>query len=108
MFANGSILLSNGHLVVPPQKYKDIARLQNLEDLRFVLDNLSDLSFHHQLKNQIDFTNIALIGHSMGAMSIVNFLKEKNSNLAPKKKAFLKGMLIMDPGNVLEQANYPI
>jgi dienelactone hydrolase len=100
VFANGPVHLANGHLVQPPEQYQDTARLQSLDDLRFVLGNLSQLRCRDQVKQQIDFENVGLLGHSMGAMSIANFVKEK--------KPFLKGMVLMDPGNVLNQANYPI
>ena len=101
LFVNGAIKLAHGHVVEPPEKYNDSGRLENLEDLKFILDNLQDLDYGIKIKQQINFDNINLLGHSMGAMSIVNLLKE-NQNI------HVNSILLMDPGNILEGANYPI
>lgn len=101
LFANGPLELKSGYLVMPPGEYIDAGRLQNLDDLQLVLEKIRSLPFDESLKKQMDFEKIALMGHSMGAMSIVNLLKKLPlSNV--------KAILLMDPGNILETANYPI
>ena len=101
VFVNGDLKLENGQLVEQPKIYNDASRLQNLADLKFILQNLNNLDYGIKLKQQINLNNINFLGHSMGAMNIVNLLKEKEiSNL--------KSVLLMDPGNIIAEANYPI
>ena len=102
VFVNGATQLNNGHIVFPPDQYHDFGRLENLEDLKFILGKLKYLKYGKQLCKQMDLNSIGLLGHSMGGMSIVTLIKE-NGNI-PNAKA----ILLMDPGNVLESANYPI
>ncbi|WP_186648348.1 hypothetical protein [Fluviispira vulneris] len=100
-FVNGAIKQANGHVVEPPEKYNDSGRLENFADLKFILDNLQFLDYGIKVKQQINFENVNLLGHSMGAMSIVNLFKEKQN-------IHVNSLLLMDPGNILEAANYPI
>lgn len=103
LFINGGLELANGHVVSPPDAYLDVhGREENISDLQFVLDNITDIKYKFNLKQDIDFNSIGLIGHSRGAMSVVNLLKQ-NQNYKG-----VKAMILMDPGNMLYQANYPI
>lgn len=103
LFINGALQLSNGHVVVPPGAYLDVyGRNENLSDLTFVLKNLSEIKYKFDLEKNMDFSKIGLIGHSRGAMSIVNFMKKNKNNKD------IKSIVLMDPANMLLQANYPL
>jgi predicted esterase len=103
LFINGALKLSNDHVVLPPKAYLDVdGRMENMSDLKFVLDHLTTIKYKFNLEKHIDFNSVALIGHSRGAMSIVNLLKQnKNYN-------HIKSILLMDPADMLMQANYPL
>lgn len=101
LFINGGIALGNGHIVNPPAAYSDAeARKENIADLKFVFQHLK--SILSDFNNSIDFTRIGLIGHSRGAMSIVNLYKQ-GWNFEN-----VKTLLLMDPGDLLKKINYPI
>jgi dienelactone hydrolase len=101
VFANGFIQLANKHVVPVPIKYNDSSRMQNFEDLKLISEQLRNLRVSESIKKQIDFEKVGLLGHSMGAMSLINFSKKNMPNE-------IKAMAIMDPGNILDAANYPI
>ncbi|HXH54889.1 MAG TPA: hypothetical protein VNK03_03995, partial [Gammaproteobacteria bacterium] len=103
LFINGALKLSNDHVVLPPKAYLDVdGRMENMSDLKFVLDHLTEIKYKFNLEKHMDFNNLALIGHSRGAMSIVNRLKQnKNYN-------HIKSILLMDPADMLMQKNYPL
>lgn len=104
LFINGELPLSNGHMVAPPESYVDAdGRKANISDLKFILDNLATIKFKRHLNDHIDFTNISAIGHSRGAMSIVNLLKQH-----PEYEKRLKTIVLMDPGDLLLEQNYPL
>jgi dienelactone hydrolase len=100
IFINGDIMLADQHVVRQPVHYNDFGRLENLNDLKFILQRLKKLSYGEDLKKQINFRKIGLLGHSMGGMSIVN--------LEPHDRVHINAIILLDPGNVLESANYPI
>lgn len=101
LFINGGIALSNGHIVIPPASYSDAeGRKENIEDLKFVLQHVKQIL--SDLEKSIDFQRIGLIGHSRGAMSIVNLYKQ-GWNLEN-----VKTILLMDPGDLLKKINYPL
>ena len=102
MFVNNAIQLKNGHIISSPNKYHDFGRLENLEDLKFILAHLKYLKYGNKLYKQMEFNNIGLLGHSMGGMSIVNMFKQGYY------ESGIKDIILMDPGNILESANYPI
>lgn len=103
LFLNGGISLSNGHIVRSPASYLDVhGRNENLKDLIFVIKNLKELASKANLSNEMDLNNIALIGHSRGGMSIVNYLKQ-NTHVGN-----IKAVMLLDPGNLLKEKNYPI
>lgn len=103
VFINGALQLSNGHVTLPPDSYLDeTARKDNISDLKFVLHNLAQLKYKFNLEKHCDFNKLALIGHSRGAMSIVNLLKH-NPDLTQ-----CKGVVLMDPGDMQKLANYPL
>jgi dienelactone hydrolase len=103
VFINGALQLRNGHVTLPPDSYLDEpARRDNISDLKFVLDNLAQLKYKFNLEKYCDFNKIALIGHSRGAMSIVNLLKQ-NPDLTQ-----FKAVVLMDPGDMQKLANYPL
>lgn len=99
-FANGPLQLSNGHVIKSPGSYNDDGRLENLSDLKLIIDQLPSLAYQPNLGNNIDFTKIGLLGHSMGAMNIMYLLSSMNNTN-------IKGAALMDPGNVLKD-NYPV
>lgn len=94
VFANGPLQLANGNIVSWLESYNDNGRLENLADLEFVNDNLQKIFAKSNLKNIIDYKNIGLLGHSMGAMNLVDYLREHNN---PN----IKATILMDPGNML-------
>jgi len=103
LFINGALELSNGHIVSPPDAYSDVhGREENIGDLKFVLDHITDIKYEFNLKQDMDFNCVGLIGHSRGAMSIVNLLKQ-NQNYKE-----VRAVILMDPGDGLMQANYPL
>jgi len=105
LFTNGALQLSNGHIVSPPNPYSDAdGRMENISDLKFVLDHLAEIEYKANLKKQMDFSNVGLMGHSRGAMSIVNLIKLQE-NQAYKN---IKAIILMDPGDMLLQENYPL
>lgn len=100
-FASGPLNLADGKIITWLESYNDATRLENLDDLKLILNILQRLPYKLNLQQAMDFKHIALIGHSMGGMNIVNYLKQ-NPSLKPQ------ATVIMDPGNILESANYPI
>lgn len=102
LFINGAIQLANDH-VVAPQAYSDVdGRRENIGDLKFVLNNIQTIKFKYGLENSIDCSRVELIGHSRGAMSIVNLLK----NATDIKN--IKALILLDPADKLGPANYPL
>jgi len=103
IFINGALQLSNGHVVKPPSTYLDSdGRRENIDALKYVLDNLPEIQSKLLAANIMDLKDIGLIGHSRGAMSIVNLLKTN------QEYSYIKSMILMDPGDLLMQANYPL
>lgn len=104
LFINGAIELKNGHVVFPPADgYIDAdGRKENINDLNFVLNNIRKIKLKHGLEKNIDWNKIELIGHSRGAMSIVNLLKNKTSTNN------IKALILLDPANMLGVTNYPL
>ena len=102
VFANGPIQLPNGHVVPRPTPYNDATRLENLADLNFVLKELPNLKYRKPLKNAMDFSQVGLLGHSMGAMNIVAVVKEN------KQPFPIQAIVLMDPGNIKGRVNYPL
>lgn len=102
VFANGPIQLPSGHVVPRPASYQDAMRLENLADLNFILKELPSLKYSQALKNAIDFSRVGLLAHSMGAMNIVDMMKN-DSQLPP-----IQTVVLMDPGNIKGVANYPL
>jgi dienelactone hydrolase len=100
-FSNGQLVSADGQIIPKPKKYNDAQRLQNLSDLSFVLNNIHEIPYEENLRNQMDFNNIGLVGHSMGGMNIVSLLKQSHYNN-------VHAVCLMDPGNVLWKANYPL
>lgn len=105
VFASGPIKILNGNIVSWLESYNDNSRLENLDDLSFVLDNLKPIFGNSQLKGAIDYNNLGFIGHSMGAMNIVYYLKNN-------VRKNIKMAILMDPGNIFNfypnNKNYPI
>lgn len=105
VFASGPIKILNGNIVSWLESYNDNSRLENLDDLSFILNNIKPIFRNSQLKDVIDYNNIGLIGHSMGAMNIVYYL---NNNVRKN----IKMTILMDPGNIFNfypnNKNYPI
>ena len=105
VFASGPIKILNGNIVSWLESYNDNSRLENLDDLSFVLDNLKPIFGKSQLKDAIDYNNLGFIGHSMGAMNIVYYLKNN-------VRKNIKMAILMDPGNIFNfypnNKNYPI
>jgi predicted esterase len=103
LFINGALELENGHIVLPPAVYLDTdGRRENISDLKFILNHLKDLTLKHELDKHIDWQRVGLLGHSRGAMSIVNFL----TNLPQPPN--VKALILMDPADKLGGANYPL
>ena len=103
MFINGSLQKFNGHVVQSPNSYEaEIGRKENLDDLKFTLNNIFKIPFQSDLKKHMNFDMIGLMGHSRGGMSIVNLLNQYSAH--PK----IKAVILMDPGNNLGIKNYPI
>jgi predicted esterase len=102
LFINGPLKLNNEQVVPAPDAYLDVdGRTENMRDLKFVLEHLRKMKFKFNLEKNMDFNKISLIGHSRGAMSIVNVLKNKNYK-------HVKSIILMDPADMLMEANYPL
>lgn len=54
------------------------------------------------LGEEMDFSHMGLVGHSRGAMSMVNMLKED------RDFKDIKAIILLDPGNLLKEKNYPL
>lgn len=103
LFINGAIKLKNNHVVLPPTEYLDAdGRKENISDLKFVLNNMRKIKLKYGLEMNIDWNKIELIGHSRGAMSIVNLLK---TDIDTKN---IKTLILLDPADKLGAANYPL
>lgn len=103
LFINGALRAEDGHTVPPPDAYLDEdGRRENISDLKFVLEHLAEIQYKSNLEKQMNFKAVGLIGHSRGAMSIVNCLKQN------QQYKDIKSIVLMDPGDMLKQANYPL
>ena len=103
MFINGPLQKANGYIVQPPDSYLDtVGRVENIKDLRFVLEHLHEIPFKYNLKNHANFNLIGFMGHSRGGMSIVHLLSQNPINKS------IKAVVLMDPGTSLGKKNYPI
>jgi dienelactone hydrolase len=106
LFLNGPLRLANGHVVVGTTNYAHrdiIGRSGNLNDLKFLLNHLRQLHYSYDLKSIMNFKRVGLIGHSRNGMTIVNLLKQQQW-----RKPYLKSAVILDPGDLLGRANYPL
>lgn len=105
VFASGPLKISNGNTISWLESYNDNTRLENLADLNFVIQNMKNIFSHSRLKTALNFDELGLIGHSMGAMNIAYYLRN-----TPDRK--IKAAVLMDPGNILNfypnNKNYPI
>jgi hypothetical protein len=98
----GSVTLSNDHVVQGYYPYQDNVRLEEFSDLHYVMQNLSHIHFDSRLNKIMNFKNMGVLGHSMGAMNLIYYLQQN------KHLTSINAAVFLDPGNVLGQKNYPI
>lgn len=93
VFNNGPLQLENGKVVSWLESYNDNARLENLDDFAFIKNNLQYIFDETNLAEIIDYDRLSVIGHSLGAMNLIDYGKQySNSNI--------KATILLDPGSM--------